>query len=118
MAGNFRYSVPTLFVILCGQKSAVWEWDREHGRRSDRRSLSERSGKPLWRYQALFSADGLNVLGVGTLRTTSEVDANQFGEPFRTVGPADVAFSPGSEFEVRLTVDAEAIEPVRSAEAK
>lgn len=116
MAGGIRYGLPaqSMMMILCGEGRMRMQY--ENGERTDKRVLSD--GKPVLRYPALFSVDGQSVLGVGSLDTTSDLAGTAFGEILRGLPGhmAEVAVSPGGQFEVRLTVTVDSVVPAKPLE--
>lgn len=90
----------------------------EGGERTDKDKLL--NGKPLYRYPAAFSTDGITCMGVGTLDTTSELAPSTFGELYRGVSgqQAEVTVSPNGQYDVRLNVCMESVVPAAKADQK
>lgn len=113
MAGAIKYSMPaqSMMAILCGEGRERMVY--VDGQRTDRPIMS--GDKPLVRYPALFSTDGRSVLGVGSLDTTSDLAGTAFGEILRGLPghTAEVAVSPGGQYDVRLTVTVDSVVPAK-----
>ena len=90
----------------------------EGGERTDKDELL--NGKPLYRYPAAFSSDGITCMGVGTLDTTSELAPSTFGELYRGIPgqQAEVSVSPNGQYDVRLNVRMEGVVPAAKADQK
>lgn len=90
----------------------------EGGERTDKDELL--NGKPLYRYPAAFSSDGITCMGVGTLDTTSELAPSTFGELYRGVPgqQAEVTVSPNGQYDVRLNVRMESVVLAAKADQK
>lgn len=90
----------------------------EGGERTDKDELL--NGKPLYRYPAAFSSDGITCMGVGTLDTTSELAPSTFGELYRGIPgqQAEVTVSPNGQYDVRLNVRMESVVPAAKADQK
>lgn len=113
MANSVTYTIPaqSLKALVFGEGRVRKVY--ENGSRTDRDV--EFNGKPVLRYQAAFSTDGVTCLGQGSLDTTSEI-VSGFGQVFEGLPGqrAQVTVAPSSQFEVRLTVQAESMVPVKS----
>lgn len=112
MASKIDLKVPgqAIRLIPHGEGSMVYKY--VDGKRSEK--VRELNGKPMMRYSALVSTDGVSCLGDGYLYTTSEI-VPSFGEVFKGLQnqQAIVSISPRSEFETRLSVTVESIIPDR-----
>lgn len=111
MATRISYQLPAAGVraILCGDGHPRMEY--ADGERTDRHVMID--GRTVVRYPAVFSTDGVTVLGTGSLDTTSEL-AGAFGTVFHGLAGqmATVQVTPMSQYEVRLTVTMETAVPV------
>ena len=115
MANTVTYAIPaqSLKALVFGEGRVRKVY--ENGSRTDRDVVL--NGKPVLRYQAAFSTDGVTCLGQGSLDTTSEI-VSGFGQIFQGLPgqQAQVTVAPGSQFEVRLTVQVEGMVPTKAEE--
>ncbi|WP_278748858.1 hypothetical protein [Bifidobacterium pseudocatenulatum] len=111
---NLKYRDIICLVLGVGRLRKHYEG----GERTDKDELL--NGKPLYRYPAAFSSDGITCMGVGTLDTTSELAPSSFGELYRGVPgqQAEVIVSPNGQYDVRLNVRMESVVPAAKADQK
>ena len=113
MAGmSMKFPAMTMNCMVLGDGRVRKQY--EGGERTDKDELM--NGKPILRYPAAFSTDGVTCMGVGTLDTTSELSPSTFGELFHGMSgqQAEVSISPNGQYDVRLTVRMENVVPAAS----
>ncbi len=113
---NLKYQGIALTCLILGVGRIRKHY--EGGERTDRDELL--NGKPLYRYPAAFSSDGITCMGTGTLDTTSELAPSTFGELYRGIPgqQAEVTVSPNGQYDVRLNVRMESVVPAAKADQK
>lgn len=114
MSMTFQAVVVNCIALGAGRKRKKYE----NGERTDKDELL--NGKPVYRYPAAFSTDGLTCMGIGTLDTTSELVPSSFGELFHGMQgqQAEISVSPNGQYDVRLNVRMENVVPSTKADQK